>query len=477
MQKPEHTDIQETFITETNARYLGVDTTELMTTAGDQISELLLKKYGKFPSYAFVCGLGNNGGDGMATARQLAPRVGGQVTVYLVGRAKDITTDAATHQWELLQQATDQNPNLTVKQDVFAPDVALHHVIIECLSGTGRKGDIKKRFRDVIKRTSHFRQHLVALDSPVPGYTWELSISLMYPKTPDAKVIQLELPSQVYSYTGPGEVKALFQPRRDSYKSQNGKLLILGGSDEYHGAPLLAAQAASKYAGLVYFYSTPENEELIKGMESELAEFIQVPSAKLGEAVTQVDAVLVGNGWEDNIINKALLNYLLANFPQQKFIIDATAIGMADLDLVKKHGNVLFTPHRGELPRLLQVDAKASTEALEGRLRRFTAEFHCYVNLKSSISLMFGKNPFTGEIDMRINKTGNRGMAKGGSGDELAGITAAFATKNDLWLSMTAGAFISGLAGDLAQNQYGYMFSPTDTIACLQQAWQYCQEF
>jgi ADP-dependent NAD(P)H-hydrate dehydratase / NAD(P)H-hydrate epimerase len=458
----------EASINNDNSRYLGINLDQLIDKAGEAISNELLKKYGKQADYAFLCGLGNNGGDGMATARHLAQsKLSGRVTVYLVGRQKDIITQAAQAQWQLLQElvASGKSSNLTLKQDVFAPDIDSHHILVECLSGSGRKGELKKRFRDVIKRATHFRQHLVAIDNPIPGYTWELSLSLFYPKTTDAKVIELSLPSEVSTYTGPGEVKALFQPRRDSYKSQNGKLLIIGGKSDSEST-LLSAQAASIYVDAVYLYPITETKM-----------YICVSDPELEDAINQTDAILIGSDWEETLPNKALLNHLLATYPEHRYVLVGTAVTMADIELVKKSGNVVFIPQRNDLPRLLDVNTKTNPEALEGRLRRFSAENNCYLNLLGSISLLFGHNLLTGKTDMRVNKIGQHFMGKPEANAILAGITAAFATKNNLWLSLTAGAFVTGIAGDLTPQLYGQPTSIDELIKNLELAWNECREF
>jgi len=470
MHTPEDLVSVEASINETNSRYLGINLDQLVDQAGAALASELLKKHGKHADYAFLCGLGNNGGDGMAAARHLiSAGTLGQVTIYLIGRQKDITTLSALNQWKLLQElvASGRFSNLALKQDVFAPDIDSHHVLIECLAGTGRKGELKKRFRDVVKRATHFRQHMVTLDNPVPGYTWELSLSLNYPKTTDAKVVDLVLPSEVSTYTGPGEVKALFQPRRDSYKSQNGKLLIIGGAADDSGSTLLAARAASTYASEIYIYSPPALKS---------SSFTFVSADELEDALNQTDAILVTSSWKETLPNKALLNYLLGAYRKHSFILTGVSVHMADLELIKKN-NVLFIPQRSELQRLLDVNTRANPEALEGKLRRFAAEHHCYINLKGSISLLFGHNPFTNGIDMRINKTGQQFMGQPGAEGLLAGITAAFATKNDLWLSLIAGAFVTGLTSDLTPLAYGQTVSTDELINSLELAWNECQKF
>lgn len=467
-----------TTIVDTNARYLGVDISQLMEKAGDGIARQIIQKYGKTKSIAFLCGLGNNGGDGVAAARHLILQgYKGQVSVYLVGKSPSIRTPAAKKHWHLIQdfQRKYETTNLSINENCYAKEVDNHELLVECLVGTGIKGSLRKRMRDIITRVTHFRQTMIAVDIPVLGYTWDLSISMMYPKTSDAVAIDIGMPDTAEMYTGPGEVQALIAPKKKSYKSQNGKLLIIAGSTEFHGSLVLAAKAASKYVGLVYIFTTSENRHLISELESELAEFIEVGEGTLEATIDKVDAVLIGPGWGEHIVNKSLLDYLLKSYPDKKFILDAGAIKLADLALVKELKEVLFTPHRGELKSLMQ--AERTVAALQGQLKRFCAEYSCYINLKGSSSILVGPNMFTSQIDTRINRTGNEGMAKGGSGDILAGLTAAYATKNSLWLSMVSASFVTGIAADIAKQEMDTSYSATDIVDRIGPAWKIIREF
>jgi len=106
-------------------------------------------------------------------------------------------------------------------------------------------------------------------------------------------------------------VKSLYKPPKDSHKGQNGKLLIIGGSERFHGAPLFAAKMASRIVDLVYFSSIPENNELIKKMKSKLCDFIAVPQDEVLKIVNEVDAVLIGSGLGVSTGTKTLTNRLL----------------------------------------------------------------------------------------------------------------------------------------------------------------------
>ena len=455
----------QTIITDANAAYYGVEIADLMEAAGEGIAHTLIKKYGGGKSFAFVCGLGNNGGDGFAAARHLKQAGIPNVKVYLVGRAKELKTEASKKHWQQMK-----NSHVDYLQDATGKDVEKHDVVVECLLGTGIQGKLYKRFRDVIFRITRLKSNLVAVDVPVPGYRWDLSISMMYPKTEDAIVIDLPIPDYVHRHVGPGEVKLISEPKRHSYKNQNGKVLIIGGSEKYHGAPILAARAAANYAGKVFIYTPSKHQETIDEMTKKSSEYIAVFDDDLHSTIEQVDSIVIGPGLENNYVNEALINKIIADFPDKKYVIDALAIGMTNKNMARRSGNVIFTPHPGEIEMLF--DKKVTTKKPEGLLKRFTTENQCYLNLKSSKSMLLGKDG-----QFKFNETGNQGMAKAGTGDALAGLTAAFAAKNDLWLSMSAAAFVNGIAGELAAKKFGFNYSVEETIDFQPEAIKLARDF
>ncbi|HEC66735.1 MAG TPA: NAD(P)H-hydrate dehydratase [bacterium] len=464
---------QKTILTDTNAEYFGVSISELMENAGKGIAHEVVKKYGKKKSIGILCGLGNNGGDGFSAARYLVKSGVRDVVVYLVGRNQDLKTTAAEEHWKRLQKES-RKKRIEVIQEVFAKDIETHDVYLECLIGTGikpRGGKLKltKRFADVVTRMVHKGGKKVAIDVPVPGYKYDLSISMLYPKTKDALVVDIGMPKEVDLYCGPGEVKILEKPKKETYKTQNGKVLLIGGSDTFHGAPLMAAMIAAKLVGNVYFYSTPENIELIGKLRAKLHEFITVSENDIEKYANYADVLLIGPGLEDNLLNRALINKLLEMFPNKPKVLDAYAIAMADKDLIK--GSIL-TPHRGELRHLFGELKSTKGHAIEGRIKRYAKEHGCYIILKGHVDLLFGPD---GEFKM--NKTGNPGMAKGGTGDVLSGILASFATKNDPWISMCAAIFVNGMAGQLLYKEVGYNYSAGDLIPKVQEVIKWANEF
>src|SRR3989338_3128181 len=126
-------------------------------------------------------------------------------------------------------------------------------------------------------------------------------------------------------------VKKLFVPVPSSHKGQNGVLLVIGGSGKYHGAPLLAIKAASRFVDLVYFYSPAKlNHAVLAKMKSSSNCLISLPKKDVFSVAAKCDCILIGNGLELNARNKRLVNALLRKFPHKKIVLDAAALHLAD---------------------------------------------------------------------------------------------------------------------------------------------------
>lgn len=391
-----------------NAEHYGVDMSKALDQTGKQISQKLIHRYGIAKRYGVICGLAGNGADGLSTASHLAAS-GAMVTLYLVGRATSLETQTAKQQWIRLKE---QNAvTLVVKQDVFATDIDNHDVIVEALVGTGLQGKVTKRFRDVIKRISHFKQPILAIDRSIPGYKPAVTISINSPKTEGAEVVEIKLPADLQQRVGPGDTSELYKPRLRTHKLQNGRLLIWYGGDdvieletiikyveEYH----VEIKVYAPYAGGKQKYLLAEQE--------------------LEAALCGADAVLCCKQLT-TFGNKALMNYILQEFPNLTFVIDNSVLELVDVT------EFLFEHN------LLVIADKSRTNSLT---RRTTAEQDIYVNIRGFQNLLWGDNPFTGQNEMRVNVPSERNELK------LLGLSAAYATKNPLWLAMCAAEFNSG---------------------------------
>ncbi len=460
-------------IKEIDAKYFGMTEEEMIQNAGKAVASWVQsyvesRKFKK-TSIGIICGLGKNGADGLSTAIELNKLNSSlKINVYVIGRKQSFKSRESLPFYEQVKKLSINLTNINLHHDSFAKDIMPADIMIEALLGSGRKGGLRKRFKDVINKLSRLKAYKIALDCPVPGYKHDTVLSLITPKLKNSVVLDIGLPKEVDNYIGPGLIHSLYIPLKSAYKGVTGELFVFGGSELFHGAPIMSIKAASKFIGGVFFYTHPENRNLIKEQKAKVQEYISLRNSDIEKYADYADVFLAGPGLEENLLNEALLTYLLNKYPEKVFILDAYAIALANPKRnnqnLRGYKNCILTPHRGELRHVFE-DVKI--EGLEGKLKRFAIENECHVLLKGSVDLLFSR---TGEVKM--NTTGNQGMAKGGTGDVLAGVIAALACKNDPWMALQAGVFISGLAGDLAKTKYGYNYSATDEIPFLQEAYQ-----
>lgn len=263
------------------------------------------------------------------------------------------------------------------------------------------------------------------------------------------------------------DLKGLYRPAKNSHKGQNGKLAIIGGSALFHGASLWALKIASRIVDMVYYSSIPENNQLAAKLKTEIFDFICVPRKEIEAYIAESDAILIGPGLTRNIARKSKLQlkiknyqvkdwedtyeitrYFLHKFPHKKWIIDAGSLQMMEAEWLKQLSQVIITPHQQEFCELFKVKRQ--------KLKVLAKKYGCIIVLKGAVDYVCGPE------ECVINTTGNEGMTKGGSGDVLAGLIAALACKNDLFLASQAGVYFNGLAGDRLYKKVGPYFNASD---------------
>ena len=249
-------------------------------------------------------------------------------------------------------------------------------------------------------------------------------------------------------------------------------MLILAGSEGYTGAPVLAARAALRTGAGLVFLGVPRDIYPIAAVKCD--EAMPFPLSEDHGAILDraagCDAVLIGPGLGRKPETETLILRLLEEL-EVPVVLDADGInalaGHIDVLDGRKAPTVL-TPHEGELARLTGcgLPVRERVEAAQ----RFAAAHRCTMVLK-------GHGTVTAAPDGRVwvNPTGNPGMAKGGSGDVLAGMTAALwgqkllrREENDLPRLAAAAVYYHGLAGDLCAQRLGeYAMLPGDMIEAL----------
>lgn len=459
-----------------NLPWFGYSILELMEKAGTgaarHIDSALKKRGLRKANIAVFCGPGNKGGDGFVAARHLAES-GHRVSVFLAAEPK--TPQAMQNlqrlrqlakKWERKNKAKGNKNQETAsikiqKIDADSKPKDKFDAYVDALLGTGLQGRLRPPYDAIVSWLNTQTGLKVAIDVPT-GWSGkvgqaavyfhdDVTISMHVAKKTGSIVVGLGLPKGIEHAVGPAHVKAL-RLNQGAHKGQNGVLTVIGGSKKYHGAPLYAIEAAAPFCDLIYFHSPEkDNHWVARQLKAKSRAFITVEGIKeLQAAVAKSDAVLMGNGLEENAANKTLVNGLLRQFPNKVFVLDAGAMMLADKKLFKNR--VVLAPHAGEFKRCFDLQASAANA------KKMAKAHDCIVLLKGPDADVVTD----GKTEWR-NVTGNAGMTRGGTGDVLAGLVAALTTQNDSFLAAQAGAFLNGLAGDLVAKKHRVF--TTDDVA------------
>jgi len=248
---------------------------------------------------------------------------------------------------------------------------------------------------------------------------------------------------------------------KNSHKGSNGRILIIGGSELYTGAPALAALAALRTgADLVHIAAPQRAADACASFSPDL---ITVPLT--GKYLTQThlktiepfakeaDCVLIGPGLgRSKETEKAVLSFIKTC--KVPLVIDADALKAVSTNLkaIAKKECVL-TPHRKEFELLSGKKSEAEN------VRKFAAHHNAVVILKAPTDVI------ADDKKVKFNTTGNAGMTVGGTGDVLAGVVAGLIAQGlDLFDAALKGAKINGIAGDGCKSRMGYGFTASDLL-------------
>lgn len=251
--------------------------------------------------------------------------------------------------------------------------------------------------------------------------------------------------------TSRADIRSLKTPKRNSHKWQNGSVLVIGGSHRYHGAPLLAVSAAARFVDIVHFSCGENYKKILPDMRGKLFEFIPIFSKELYTYIKHVDVVLMGPGLELNARNKKRIRFIQRRFPEKRMVFDAGAFRMADLRLINRHS--ILTPNKKEFSDVFDKQQTATS------VLKLAQSLHCTIVAKGPHTIIADPN------NVALNTSGNAGLTKGGTGDILAGLIAAFFTKNDSFVSAKAASFLLGKTAERLWKKRSYAFSASDVLA------------
>ena len=255
----------------------------------------------------------------------------------------------------------------------------------------------------------------------------------------------------------------------DSHKGNYGRILLIGGSENYGGAIIMAAEAAlNSGTGLISVATHAVNLDALHARNPEVM-FIDWRDRNLVNLMKKMDVIVCGPGLGTGTFAWQLMSTICQNVSQnQTLVLDASALDMfaQDKNLIPKQASlVILTPHQMEWQRLSQIRIPFQTDSANlSALKKIFPTQNAILVLKSNHTHIYTKTD-----QIFVNPLGNPGMATGGMGDTLAGIIGGFTAQfgNNLD-SVLAAVFIHSLAGDkIAENNY--VVRPTTISALLPQ--------
>jgi NAD(P)H-hydrate epimerase len=458
-------------IIDINSAYLGVSVEELMDKAGKGVVEAIKEKTKiKGKKIAIFCGTGNNGGDGFAAARYLADE-GAEVSVYLAG--KEVRTPEAKKYYELAKK--DKRISLLREVDVEAD------IIVDALLGTGVKGDLREPIKSIVERINASRALRVSIDVPSgldadtgQGTCVKADLVVALHKTKkglgrfETVVKDIGIPTEAETHVGPGDIIVnLGEREEEAHKGDYGRVLVIGGSDFYYGAPILSALAAINSGADLVFMAVPEiNYEVSRSFSPDLivrkyeGDFLTLNALDtIIDLARDCNSIILGPGLGTRKETKDAVLELLKKV-EAPTVIDADGIKvLSGSTEVFKKVRAVITPHAGEFKLLTGKELPENLEERRGLVCEWAGKLSCIILLKAPIDIIASQDK------VKLSSTGNPGMTVGGTGDVLSGVVGSFIAQGlDPFDAACCASFLNGAAGDELYDWKGYAFTASDLV-------------
>ncbi len=488
-------------------REAGVPEVLLMENAGSGAARAISEFYGvdTHPRVLVISGQGHNGGDGLVVARILH-ELGYEPVSWVIGSEAKLsatklsTTKLSATYREKLELLRDRGiePQFIATAELAeiaaTTDFNDYDLIIDAIIGIGSRGKLRDPLPLLIEKLNQSRAKRVALDIATGlnadtgevediAFKADLTTSFALAKyghllasgreyTGELLVIDIGIPPELVAEAQNSKpmlrlvtrelvADALPQRRLDSHKGSHGHALIIGGSRDMPGAPAMAAKAALRAGAGLLTMVTPDSirplifsylpEALLVGLadvdggflgQAELADFLQLKQKHTG--------ICYGCGAGRWSQDRAVLELLIRE-TEGPLVIDADGLNAlaSDLTLLRERpGELILTPHPGEMGRLVGLSAAEVNARRVELAHDFAREWQVYLVLKGADTLL--ATP-AGEIF--LSQSGGPELAKGGTGDVLAGmITGLIAQGLNLTEAIYSAIYLHGLAGQLAKD-------------------------
>lgn len=441
--------VQKALINDVNYRFYGVDQGKLYASSGKLIAEEIAKEIKKSDIVSFVCGLGGNACDGLSTAINLL-KLNYNVEVYIIGRVSNTPSAIYKELFEELIELKVLYPKLIVKQECYSHDIKQTEVVVESLIGTGIQGPkLNKRFQDCINRISHFKSKIIAIDIPAPSYTPDLVISLNYPKSDNAVVVEIPESKDITYLCGPGDVKFLFSSKQKTHKQKNGKVLYISSTQESEEFEF-AKETAKQYSCEICFYNFNSSLKDFKN-------FRFISDLDFEKAFQEADSIIFGTIQERSTINKKFLEYIIQIDKNKKFVLGWEFVSLFEgFKAVEGLKNSIAILNRSS------IDTTLKSYGISERSLSQVSQINLF--LGGFQNTMYS---FDGEYKVNANPNINTATNL----KILCNIAGVLLTNNEPWISLTSSVFLFEVSNKLSQE------NKKMSIENIKDAIDLCKEF
>ncbi|MBU2945253.1 NAD(P)H-hydrate dehydratase [Zobellia uliginosa] len=470
----------------------GISSDQLMEGAAVQLFNWLhLRIQGAPVKIHLFCGIGNNGGDGIALARHLQEH-GYNIAVYVVNYSKKRSDDFLLN----LDRLKDRKiwPEFLEENSVL-PEIGRDDIIVDAIFGIGLNRAPDAWVVNLFEHIQKSQAFVLSVDIPSGLFTDKVpkdekavvkanhTLSFQVPKlvfflpetgifTEQWEVLDIGLDPEFlttteteYELIGKNEMLPVYIPREKfSHKGTHGHGLIIGGSYGKIGAVHLASKACLQSgSGLVTAYVPKCGYVPLQTNFPEAMVLTDADDNHVSKIEFNIDPTVIGIGvglGKDKNTVKALDGFLTEN--KKPLVVDADALNILseNNDLLEKlPAQTVLTPHPKELERLIG-SWKGDFDKLD-KAKAFSKKYDCVLVIKGSHTITIYNDKGY------VNTTGNPGMGTGGTGDVLTGmITGLIAQGYNPLNAAVFGVYLHGRAGDIAVEKTGYQaLTATDVVA------------
>ena len=477
---------------------------ELMERSARALMQSIMQRWSPQTPVVIFAGPGNNGGDALAVARMLAEKQY-DITVYLFNVKNDLSPDCYANKMRL-KESKHIRRFVEVSNEFDPPELNAATLVVDGLFGSGLSRPLGGGFASLVKYINASECTVVSIDLPsglmAEDNTYnihaniikaDVTLTLQMKKLcmyfadcqqylGEVEVLDIHLSEEwisstpaAYCTVEPSDVRPLLRGRADFvHKGSMGHALIVAGSYGMAGAATMAVKACLRSGvGKVTAHIPLCNYNIMQISVPEAIVQLDKDEHCFSEPVDAeaYDAVAIGPGiGQRDTTAIALISQIRRT--QKPIVLDADALnifGSRKAWMQQLPTGVIMTPHPKELDRLDGSDGSSDYDRLS-KARDMAQRLQAYILLKGHHSALCQPDG-----SVIFNTTGNAGMATAGAGDVLTGIIVGLLSRGyTAAVAVMLGAYIHGLAGDIAAERYGMeSLNATDIIEALPEAFKH----